>query len=72
MKHFKTYLAPYAPAKFAYTGTPYKAGDRPEEIEAEFTSAKPGFLHITLVNGCHLTVETGKGYLISELLKAGI
>jgi hypothetical protein len=62
----RCYLAPYAPARFSYTGGAYVAGDKPEAVAEEFTSTTPGLLHITLVNGCHLTVETGKGYLLGK------
>ena len=60
----KAYLAPYAPARFSYTGNPYPSGPKPQAIVEMYTSREPGFLHIDLANGCKLTVETGKGYLL--------
>lgn len=58
------YLAPNSPARFSYLGGDYVSGDRPEAVEEMFTSATPGFVHLNMENGCKLTVETGKGYLL--------
>jgi hypothetical protein len=62
------YLAPQTKVRRTYPraneSSHYVSGNSPEPVAKWFTSIKPGQVHVDLFNGEHLTVQTGKGYLL--------